>query len=217
MIPDASGNTDPQFPLLAKISSLVDVLQLGGSYELNERMWERFVLTTSRVIVSVAWSRNEDLISSVFPPEHLCGLIVTSLIIDLFQSIILKGMFPRILDRVLEWVKTHKQFGFELEDRASHSWVFLRTLRKDSVYRVAVGVIDRYNGDASSKLVIVGQILCAIGSVASLMPISGGSQTLVECYKEYLGSGYMRGLLDYPTFDVRLLKRFLQKTASTVF
>ena len=27
----------------------------------------------------------------------------------------------------------------------------------------------------------------------------------------------MRGLLDFPTFDVRLLKRCLQKTASTVF
>ena len=27
----------------------------------------------------------------------------------------------------------------------------------------------------------------------------------------------MRGLLEYPTFDVRLLKRCLQKTASTVF
>ena len=27
----------------------------------------------------------------------------------------------------------------------------------------------------------------------------------------------MRGLLDYPTFDVRLLKRCLHKTASTVF
>ena len=27
----------------------------------------------------------------------------------------------------------------------------------------------------------------------------------------------MRGVLDYPTFDVRLLKRCLQKTASTVF
>ena len=27
----------------------------------------------------------------------------------------------------------------------------------------------------------------------------------------------MRGVLDYPTFDVRLLKRCLEKTASTVF
>ena len=68
LIPDASGNTDPQLPVLAKVSSLVDVLQLGGSYELVERLWERFVLTASRVNVSVAWSRNEVLVSSVCPP-----------------------------------------------------------------------------------------------------------------------------------------------------
>ena len=65
--PDASGNTDPQLPVLAKVSSLVDVLQLGGSYELVERLWERFVLTASRVNVSVTWSRNEVLVSSVWP------------------------------------------------------------------------------------------------------------------------------------------------------
>ena len=40
VIPDASGNTDPQLPVLAKVSSLVDVIQLGGSYELVERLWE---------------------------------------------------------------------------------------------------------------------------------------------------------------------------------
>ena len=78
-------------------------------------------------------------------------------------------------------------------------------------------MIDRYLGDANSELVILGQVLCAIGSGASLVGISGGSHTLVESYKEYLGSGCMRGVLDYPTFDVRLFKRCLQKTASTVF
>ena len=126
-------------------------------------------------------------------------------------------MFPRILDRVVEWLKAHKQFGLEFEERCSRTWVFVRTWRRDNFYRVAVGVIDRYHGDASSELVIPGQILCAIGSGASLVSISGGSHTLVEFYKEYLGSGCMRGVLDYPTFDVRLLKRCLQKTASTVF
>ena len=44
-----------------------------------------------------------------------------------------------------------------------------------------------------------------------------GSNTFVECYKGYLGSGCIRGLLDYPAFDVGLLKHCLQKTASTVF
>ena len=217
LLPDASGSTDPQLPLLAKVSSLVDVLQLGGSYQLVERLWEWFVLTASRVNVSVAWSRKEVLVSSVCPPEHMCRLLFTCLLIQLFYSIVLNGMFPRFLGRVVEWVKAHKQFGLEFEDCGSRTWVFVRTCRRDSFYRVAVGVIGCYHGDASSELVILGQVLCAIGSRASLVPISGGSHTLVEGYKEYLGSGCMRGLLDYPTFDVRLLKRCLQKTASTVF
>ena len=126
-------------------------------------------------------------------------------------------MFPRFLGRVVEWVKAHKQFGLEFEDRDSRTWVFVRTWWRDSFYRVAVGVIDRYLGDANSELVIHGQVLCAIGSGASLVSISGRSHTLLDCYKEYLGSGCMHGVLDYPNFDVRLLKRCLQKPASTVF
>ena len=55
------------------------------------------------------------------------------------------------------------------------------------------------------------------GSGASLVSLSGGSHTLVECYREYFGSGYTKNLADYPIFDVRLLKRCIQKTASVVF
>ena len=80
-----------------------------------------------------------------------------------------------------------------------------------------MGVIDRYYGDAIRKLVALGQIICAICGGASLVSISGGSHNFVECYKEYLGSGYTKRLLDYPTFIVRLLKRRLRKTAFTVF
>ena len=84
LIPDASGNTHPQLLVLAKVSSFVDVLQLGGSYELVERLWERFVLTASRVNVRVTWSRNVVLVSSVCPPERICRLLVTCLLIDVF-------------------------------------------------------------------------------------------------------------------------------------
>ena len=84
LIPDASENTDPQLLVLAKVSSLVDVLQLGGNYELVERLWEQFVLTDSRVNVSVAWSRNEVLVSSVCTPEQSCRPLVTCLLIHLF-------------------------------------------------------------------------------------------------------------------------------------
>ena len=86
VIPDASRNTDPQLPVLAKDSSLVDVLQLGGSYDLIERLWERFVLTASRVNVSVASLPNEVLVSSVFSAEHLGRHLVTSLITHLFSQ-----------------------------------------------------------------------------------------------------------------------------------
>ena len=84
LIPDASGNTNPQLLVLAKVSSLVDVLELGGSYELVERLWERFVLTASRVNVTVALSRNEVLVGSACAPEHFCRLLGTCLIIHLF-------------------------------------------------------------------------------------------------------------------------------------
>ena len=69
LIPDASGNTDPQLPVLAKFLSLVDVLQLGGSYKSVERLWERFALMARRVNVSSACSRNEVLVSSVILPN----------------------------------------------------------------------------------------------------------------------------------------------------
>ena len=69
LIPDASGNVDPQLPILAKVSCLIDALRLGGSFELVEKLWERFVLTASRINVTVVWSRDEVLVSSVSSPD----------------------------------------------------------------------------------------------------------------------------------------------------
>ena len=39
----------------------------------------------------------------------------------------------------------------------------------------------------------------------------------MEVFCEYLGSGYRQKLIDYPFFDLRLFKRCLQLTASSVF
>ena len=83
--------------------------------------------------------------------------------------------------------------------------------------RVAVAIIDQYYGDANSELAILGKILSAVGSGASLVSLFGGSHILIECYMEYLGSGYRKTLIDYSIFDVLLLKRCLRKTASVVF
>ena len=69
LIPDASGNVDPQLPMLAKVSCLVDALQLGGSYELVKKLWGWCMLTASRINVTIAFPRDEVLLSSVLPPD----------------------------------------------------------------------------------------------------------------------------------------------------
>ena len=126
-------------------------------------------------------------------------------------------MLPRILTRVFDWVRVYRQFSVEFSTHGSAAWVYIRTCKAGEFARVAVAIIDRYYGDANSELAILGKISSALGSGASLVSLSGGSHTLVECYKEYVGSGCTRTLVDYPIFDVRLLKRCLQKTASVVF
>ena len=125
-------------------------------------------------------------------------------------------MLPRILTRVVDWVRAHRQFSVEFSTDGSATWVYTRTWKAGEFVRVAVAIIDQYYGDANSELAI-GKILSAVGSGASLASLSGGSHTQVECYKDYPGSGYTKTLVDYPIFDVRLLKRCLQETASVVF
>ena len=61
------------------------------------------------------------------------------------------------------------------------------------------------------------QIADALGPDVSVASISGGSTLLVEAFCEYLGSEYRQKLIDYPFFDLRLFRRCLQRTASSVF
>ena len=126
-------------------------------------------------------------------------------------------MLPRILTRVVDWVRAHRQFGVEFVTHGSATCVFIRTWKAGEFVWVAVAIFDRYYGDANSELAILGKILSAMGSGASLVSLSGGFHTIVECYKDYLGSGYTKTLVDYPVFDATLLKRCLQKTASVMF
>ena len=57
----------------------------------------------------------------------------------------------------------------------------------------------------------------ALGPDVSVASISGSSTVLAEAFCEYLGRGYRQKLIDYPVFDLRLFRRRLQWTASSVF
>ena len=65
LICDEAGVIDPQVPVLAKVSCLVDGLTMGGSYGLIEKLWAQFVLTAGPVTREVAWTRDEVLVGSV--------------------------------------------------------------------------------------------------------------------------------------------------------
>ena len=62
LIVDDSGAPDAKLPVLAKVSSLVEVLRMGGSYELVHQLWSDFTLTASRVNIDVTWSPDEVLV-----------------------------------------------------------------------------------------------------------------------------------------------------------
>ena len=64
VIVDETGAVDPNLGVMAKVSSLIEVLRLGGSYELVNRLWAQFTLSAVRVNVDVTWSRDEVLASS---------------------------------------------------------------------------------------------------------------------------------------------------------
>ena len=64
---------------------------------------------------------------------------------------------------------------------------------------------------------MLGKILDAAGPNTAVVSLHGGPHVLVEAFANYLGSGYQTKLIEYPTFDLRLLKSCLQRTASSVF
>ena len=64
VIVDETGSVDPNFGVMAKVSSLIELLRLGGNYELVYRLWAQFTLSAVRVNVDVTWSRDGVLVSN---------------------------------------------------------------------------------------------------------------------------------------------------------
>ena len=61
VIVDETGAVNSNLGVMAKVSSIIEVLRLGRSYELVYRLWAQFTLSAVRVNVDVTWSRDEVL------------------------------------------------------------------------------------------------------------------------------------------------------------
>ena len=99
---DETSAVDPNLGVMTKVSSLIEVLRLGGIYELVYRLWAQFTLSAVRVTVDVTWSRDEDLVSNYSLVRIFYAACVHPMCC-LFYSIILNGMYPRILSRCVKW------------------------------------------------------------------------------------------------------------------
>ena len=73
---DEFGAPDTTLPVVAKVSSLIETLRLGGPYELMSQLWSQFTLIASRVNIEVAWSRDEVLVGIILLAitTHICLL-----------------------------------------------------------------------------------------------------------------------------------------------
>ena len=93
----------------------------------------------------------------------------------------------------------------------------MRTWERSTFQRVCVAVLNRFSANTILEATVLGKILDAAGPDTAVVSLHGGPHVLSEAFASYLGSGYQAKLIEYPTFDLRLLKRCLQRTASSVF
>ena len=79
VIVDETGAVNPNLWIMGEVSSLIEVLPLGGKFELVYQLWAQFTLSAVRVNMDVTWS--------VFPfvPYCLRSLCAFSLLRDLVQ------------------------------------------------------------------------------------------------------------------------------------
>ena len=93
----------------------------------------------------------------------------------------------------------------------------VRTWERSTFRRVCVAVLNRFSSNTTLKATVLGKILDAAGPDAAVVSLHGDPHVLAEAFASYLGSGYRTKVVEYPIFDLRLMKRCLQRTASVVF
>ena len=125
-------------------------------------------------------------------------------------------MYPLSLSRVFGWVKAHGHFSIEYVERRSEIWVLMRTRERSIFRRVCVAVLSRFSANTTVKATFLAKILDAAGPDTSVVSVHGCPHVLADASASYLGSGYRAKLVEYPTFDLRLMKRCLQRTAASM-
>ena len=115
------------------------------------------------------------------------------------------------------WAKAHGHLSIEFEERGSDIWVLVRTWERSRFRRVCVAVLSPFSADTTLEATFLAKIVDAAGPDTSVVSLHGGPHVLAEAFASYLGSGYRAKLVEYLIFDLRLLKRCIQRTSASVF
>ena len=82
---------------------------------------------------------------------------------------------------------------------------------------ICVGMLSRFSAITTMEVTILAKVLDAACPDTSVVSLHGGQHVLAEAFSSCLGSGYRAKLVEYPTIDLRLLKRCHQRTSASVF
>ena len=126
-------------------------------------------------------------------------------------------MYPHILALVFSWVKGHGKCSIEFVERGSEIWVMVQSWERSTFRRICVAMLNQFSASTTLEATILGKILDPAGPDTAVVSLHGGPHVPAEVFASYLGTGYQAKLIEYPTFDMRLLKLCLQRTASSVF
>ena len=126
-------------------------------------------------------------------------------------------MYPRILSCVFGWAKAHGHLSIESEEGGSEIWVLVRTWDRSTFRRVCAAVLSRFSANTTVEATFFANVVDAAGPDTSFVSLQGGPHVPAEASASYMWSGYRAKLVEYPTFDLRLLRRCLQRTAAPLF
>ena len=215
VIADESGAPDATLPVLAKVSSLIELLQLGGPYELVYQLWSQFTLTASRMSIDVKWSREEVLVGnllflvSTYPYSLVYWCCV---LVDHFEGGVPSHPFSCVRVNESAWTMQHWVWRARLRDLGDGE--YMGEVHVSSCLCCRIEPLQRQYYPEGYKS---GQNSGCCWSKLIFVSLHGSPHVLAEAFASYLGSGYRVKLVEYPTFDLRLLKHCLQRTAEFVF
>ena len=126
-------------------------------------------------------------------------------------------MYPRILSCVFGWAKSHGHLSIEFKEHGTDICVLLRTWERATFRRVCVAMLSGFTADTTLEATFMAKVVDAAGPDTSVVSLHGGPHVLAEVFASYLRSGHRAKLVEYAIFDLRLLKRCLQRTAASVF